>query len=217
MERASDAGFGSRIDTSPRVEKPRPIPLRGRARAGAIALGALFLVLPVAAYLDARLGLLGTPDAAPEAFGLVMAVFVGIGGVLVVSGFLGVWLMWRDVGLLADPSAPDLDRISVVEPAAAGDAPPATTAPSIRARHMEPPVEGQQERVDPVDADRAFLDAARSYYDERLSTGVPFSEALQSVWRSRHGRPNYYFEVRPGRSDVRWIRVPHRAGVDAGS
>jgi hypothetical protein len=212
MERASDAGFGSRMETSPRVEKPKPIPLRGGARAGVIALGALFLVLPVAAYLDARLGLLRTPDATSEAFGLVMAVFVGIGGVLVVSGFLGVWLMWRDVGLLADPSAPDLDRISVVEPDAAGVAP---AAPATRARHTEPPIEGQQERVDPVDADRAFVDAARSYYDERLSTGIPFSEALQSVWRSRYGRPNYYFEVRPGPNDIRWIRVPHRAGVDA--
>jgi hypothetical protein len=212
MERASDAGSGSRIETSPGVEKPRPIPLRGGARAGVIALGALFLVLPVAAYLDARLGLLGTPDAASEAFGLVMAVFVGIGGVLVVSGLLGVWLMWRDVGLLADPFAPDLDRISVVEPAAAGVAP---AAPSVRSRDAQPPFDGEQEQVVPADADRAFVDAARSYYDERLSTGIPFSEALQSVWRSRHGRPNYYFEVRPGPSDIRWIRVPHRAGVDA--
>jgi hypothetical protein len=206
MVRASDERFARRAQTPPDTGKTRPIPLRGGARGGAIALGALFLCLPVVAYLDARLGLIGTPDAVPEAFGLVMAIFVGIGGVLVVSGILGMWLMWRDVGPLIDTSEPDLDRISVTAPAA--------MAPSVRSRDDEPPFDGEQERVGPADADRAFVEAARSYYDERLSTGTSFGEALQSVWRSRHGRPNYYFEVRPGPTGTVWIRVPHRQGGD---
>lgn len=211
-------------------DKGKPIPLRGATRIGMVVLGAIFLILPVAAYFDARLGLLGTPDKSLDSFGLVMAIFVVLGGVLLVSGIIGMWLMWKDVSPLNDTSTPDVDRISITEPSPAGAEADATgqatsgtatdgagadlTVDEVGAK---PPYPGQQRQVDLLEADSAFIDAAKSYYDEHLSTGTPFSKAVQSVWRSKHGRPNYYFEVRAGSDEIRWIRVPHRGKAGGGA
>ena len=205
------------------------MPLRGRTRAGAIALGAVFLLLPIAVYLDARLGLLGTSDRSPDAFGLVLAIFAVLGGVLLVSGIIGMWLMWKDVTPLSNISIPDADRISTVVPltpevVAGADAPTSLPAAisgigedDLPSTGSQPPFDGQQREVDLLDADGAFVDAAKSYYDEYLSTGIPFSRAVQSVWRSTHGRPNYYFEVRLNADEMRWIRVPHRGKTGGGA
>ena len=206
-------------------EKPKPIPLRSWARAGAIALGSLFLALPIAAYFDSRLGLLGTADKSDDAFGLVMAIFVVLGGVLLVSGIVGMWLMWKDVAPLGNASVPDVDRITIREPAvvtrtglstASAEAAPSESSEPIKEVDSSPPFEGQQREVDLFEADNAFVDAAKSYYDENLSTGMPFSKAVLSVWRSKFGRPNYFFEVKVD-DDIRWIRVPHRGKAGAGA
>ena len=225
MPSVNNADSLAPVDTA----NQKPMPLRGATRVGAIVLGVLFLALPIAAYFDARLGLLGASDKTSDAFGLVMAIFVVLGGVLLISGIIGMWLMWKDVGPLNESSVPDVDRISIKDPSLSPvkiDA----TAPTrlhgetygaqarvVPAVGSEPPFTGQQREVDLLEADVAFVDAARSYYDEFLSSGIPFSRAVVSVWRSKHGRPNYYFEVRVEPDEIRWIRVPHRGKAGAGA
>jgi hypothetical protein len=204
------------VDTDKDV---KPISLTGATRAGSIALGALFLGLPVAAYFDTRLGLVGTSDQPQEAFGLVMAIFVVLGGVLVVSGIIGMWLMWKDVAPLSDSTSPDLGRVASFDPVAASAGQHADLSEGSASLHGDnsPPFPGQQREVDLLEADTAFVDAAKSYYDEMLSTGTSFSKAVTSVWRSKHGRPNYYFQVTLPSGEIRWIRVPHRGKAGGGA
>jgi hypothetical protein len=186
--------------------------LTGLSRIGVIALGAFFLALPVGAYFDNRIGWLGDLDNSLDAFSLVMAIFVALGGVLIVSGIVGFWLMWKDVSLLSVDQQPDPTRIETLEQPS-----PCQADKNSPSRPEKPPFDGEQKQVDLSEADTAFVDAAESYYDEKLSKGTSFRKALQSVWRSSHGRPNYFFEVLVEPGKVAWIRVPHRGKGGGGA
>ncbi len=183
-----------------------PIQLVGWKRGLVLGIGALFVLIPVLAYLDTRIGWVAAPQPMPEAFGLLMAVFAVIGGVFLLSGFLGFWLMWKDVAAL-DLNRPDPSRVAVASarPAAAG----------ARAEER-PPFDGAWFRTDLAGADREFALVAKNYFvDRQGGDDTDFDRSVISVWRSK-GRPNYAFHLRTPAGE-RWIKVPHRGRAGAGA
>ena len=187
-----------------------PIELRGWRRAAAVALGAFFVALPIFAYFDERMGILGSKNQSPDAFSLVMAIFVVLGGVLLLSGIIGVWLMWKDVGTLDRSSEPNELAIATKQ---------VPTAQTLEAEHLlDPPFDGQWVQKSPGDADPLFAKAAENYFYGTLGEAANFDSEVRTVWRTKSGRPNWAFEVVTS-SGPKWIKVPHRgkAGKGAGT
>lgn len=184
-----------------------PVQLQGWKRALVICIGVGFVVVPILGYLDTRAGWLGTPQPMSEAFGLVMAVLAVIGGVFILSGVLGFWLMWKDVAAL-NLNKPDPARVTV----AASDS---ADAQSLIADG--PPFGGGEWlQTDLASSDRDFTLIAKNYFvNQQGGDDREFDRSVISVWRSK-GRPNYAFLIKTP-AGPRWIKVPHRGRAGAGA
>jgi hypothetical protein len=171
-----------------------------------IGLGALFITIPLVAYMDARLGWLGEPREGVGNLDLMWAVLIIIGAILLVSGIVGQLLTWPGVVPLSMPSVEGAVSVK-------SDKIPPTAAASPR----KPPFEGDFVRVDPLTADSNFVKAGAEYFRTKLHERGPFAEAVKGVYRSRTGRPNWVFDVETSDGGRHWIYMPHGGRSGAGA
>lgn len=181
-------------------------------RLGACLLGLAFIALPVAAYFDSRMGLLGAEGSPSTDFNLVFAIFAVIGGVFLLSGAIGYWVMWKDVQVF-NPRGPAVADIDSTEAPTAENGHRALSPASDT-----PPFDGTFVEKSLDSADPAFVTAAENYYRTTMGQTGSFPDAVRAVYRTASGRPNWYFLVDVDGARRKWIRVPHagRAGTGAG-
>lgn len=179
--------------------------LRTHAQVILVTIGVILMAVPIAAYLDVRLELLGASDGSLGGLDLMWAVVFVVGVLLVLSGWSGYLILWSGMQLDSVPGTPST-----------GDPRDASMAGGPE-EAAKPPFKGDFVSV-PVDkADKAFAVKAEDYFYKEFGQQKDFSEAVQGVYRSSIGRPNWAFEVRLADGRSKWIYVPHRGRGGSGA
>ncbi|WP_291277615.1 hypothetical protein [Galactobacter sp.] len=189
-----------------------PLYIRSRrARFALIIIGSLFTAIPIVAYLDIRLQLLGKLPKVIGDHDLMWSIFIVAGVLMMLSGSFGRLFSWGGVGVIES---------DVVHSESA--APELASHSAFASQDIVWP-EGDQTKfniVERADADAAFVEVAKEYYVDVLGgKGDNFEAALKRVFKSAMGRPNWVFYVEePGRSSqkYRFIYVPHNGRGGSG-